>query len=124
MPTGAEEPRAPPQCGVGRHNTRGCDRVPRARVGLLGLLGRTGLEVLTRGIGLVPVPGAGLKEAGASQVRLQCAPVDAAWHDPGAAALALAHARVQLAALLVGQMHAAAEYARRYALERVAFGRP
>ncbi|MCW5235381.1 acyl-CoA dehydrogenase family protein [Verminephrobacter eiseniae] len=98
--------------------------LPTDRVDLLALLGRTGLQLVTRGIDLVPVPGAGLQAAGASQVRLQCAPVDAAWHDPGAAALALAHARVQLAALLVGQMHAAAEYARRYALERVAFGRP
>jgi alkylation response protein AidB-like acyl-CoA dehydrogenase len=31
---------------------------------------------------------------------------------------------VQLAALIVGQMHAAAEYARLYALDRVAFGKP
>jgi alkylation response protein AidB-like acyl-CoA dehydrogenase len=97
---------------------------PTDRVDLLAVLTRDGLRLVTRGIAVTPVPGAGLRAAGASEIRVDGAPVDAAWTDPEAAALALAHARVQLAALLVGQMHAAAEYSRKYALERVAFGRP
>lgn len=98
--------------------------LPGDRVDLLALLSRSGLQLISSGIHLTPVPGAGLRAAGASELRVERAPVDAAWVDPDAAALALAHARLQIAALLVGQMHAAAEYARRYALSRVAFGRP
>lgn len=98
--------------------------MPTARVDLLAVLSRTGLQLVTRGITAVPVPGAGLLGAGASEIRLDRAPVDTAWTDPAAAALSLAHARVHLSALIVGQMHAAAEYSRKYALERVAFGRP
>ena len=98
--------------------------LPTDRVDLLAVLSRTGLRLVTRGITVTPVPGSGLCAAGASEVRADRAPVEAAWSDPAAAALALAHARVQLAALIVGQMHAAAEYARLYALDRVAFGKP
>jgi alkylation response protein AidB-like acyl-CoA dehydrogenase len=98
--------------------------LPTDRVDLMAVLSRDGLRLVTRGIAVTPVPGAGLRAAGASEIRVDRAPVDAAWTDPEAAALALAHARVQLAALIVGQMHAAAEYSRKYALERVAFGRP
>jgi alkylation response protein AidB-like acyl-CoA dehydrogenase len=98
--------------------------LPADRVDLLAVLSRTGLKIVTRGICVTPVPGAGLRAAGAGEIRVDRAPVDAAWTDPAAAALALAHARVHLSALIVGQMHAAAEYSRKYALERVAFGRP
>jgi len=97
---------------------------PADRVDLLAILNSQGLWLVTQGIVLEPVPGSGLCAAGASQVHIHRAPVDVAWVDAGAAALALAHARVHVAALLVGQMHAAAEYARKYALERQAFGRP
>ncbi|WP_265283623.1 acyl-CoA dehydrogenase family protein [Verminephrobacter aporrectodeae] len=97
---------------------------PADRVDLLAVLSRTGLQLVTHGISVLPLPGAGLRAAGASEIRVDRTPVDAAWTDPTAAALALAHARVHLSALIVGQMHAAAEYARKYALERVAFGRP
>lgn len=98
--------------------------LPSARIDLLAVLTRDGLLLLDQGVGLAPVQGGGLRGAGASAVRLQAAPVRAHWTDRAAAARALAHARLHVAALLVGQMHAAAEYARRYALERVAFGRP
>jgi len=97
---------------------------PTDRVDLLAVLSRDGLRLVTRGIQIESVPGSGLRAAGASQLRLEGAPVDAAWTDPRAAALALAHARVHVAALIVGQMQAAADYSRNYALERVAFGRP
>jgi len=98
--------------------------IPTARVDLLAVLSRKGLQLVTRGISVASVPGSGLVSAGASEIRLDRAPVDVTWTDPQAAALSLAHARVHLSALIVGQMHAAAEYSRKYALERVAFGRP
>ena len=98
--------------------------VPTDRVDLLAVLSRDGLRLVTRGIAVERVPGSGLRTAGASQVRLERAPVDVAWTDPVASALALAHARVHVAALIVGQMHAAADYSRKYALDRTAFGRP
>ncbi|MDR0275183.1 MAG: acyl-CoA/acyl-ACP dehydrogenase [Burkholderiaceae bacterium] len=98
--------------------------LPADRIGLLAILDRQGLRLVREGVALAPVPGSGLCAAGASEVMLDNAPVSAQWRDPAAAALALAHARLHGAALLVGQMHAAADYARRYALERVAFGKP
>jgi alkylation response protein AidB-like acyl-CoA dehydrogenase len=98
--------------------------LPAARVDLLAVLTRDGLLLVDQGLAVAPVPGGGLRGAGASEVRLQAAPVRAQWTDRAAAAQALAQARLHVAALLVGQMHAAAEYARHYALERVAFGRP
>ena len=98
--------------------------MPADRIDLLAVLTRDRLLLVTEGIALTPVTGSGLRAAGASEVRLVAAPVAANWSDPAAAEQALAHARLHLAALLVGQMHAAAEYARHYALERVAFGKP
>jgi alkylation response protein AidB-like acyl-CoA dehydrogenase len=98
--------------------------LPVDRVDLLAVLDRDGLTLLSQGITVRAVPGSGLRAAGASEIELASAPVLASWTEPAAAALALAHARLHLAALIVGQMHAAAEYARRYALERVAFGKP
>lgn len=98
--------------------------LPADRVDLLAVLTRDRLVLVAEGLELTPVTGSGLRAAGASAIRLVDAPVAASWTDAGAAAQALAHARLHLAALLVGQMHAAAEYARHYALERVAFGKP
>lgn len=98
--------------------------VPADRVDILAVLTRDRLVLVTEGIELTPVTGSGLRAAGASGVRLVEAPVAASWTDAVAAAQALAHARLHLAAMLVGQMHAAAEYARHYALERMAFGKP
>jgi len=98
--------------------------LPADRIDLLAILDRQGLRLVREGLSLTPVPGSGLCAAGASEVTLANAPVSARWSDPAAAAQALAHARLHGAALLVGQMHAAADYARHYALERVAFGKP
>ncbi|MGC3987459.1 MAG: acyl-CoA dehydrogenase family protein [Pseudorhodoferax sp.] len=98
--------------------------LPASRVDLLAVLTREGLLLVEAGIALAPVPGSGLCGAGASALRLQAAPLHGQWRDPAAAARALAQARLHVAALLVGQMHAAAEYARHYALERQAFGKP
>ncbi|RCW69304.1 acyl-CoA dehydrogenase family protein [Pseudorhodoferax soli] len=98
--------------------------LPSARVDLLAVLTRDGLLLVDQGLAATPVPGSGLRGAGATALRLQRAPVHAQWTDHAAAAQSLAQARLHVAALVVGQMHAAAEYARHYALERVAFGRP
>ena len=77
------------------------------------------------GIALARLPGAGLRAAGASELRLDAAPI-AARCAPVArrAARALARARLYVAALLVGTLRHAAEFSRGYALQRVAFGRP
>ena len=98
--------------------------VPADRVDLLAVLSRSGLALVREGLVRAEVPGSGLVAAGASQLVLKDAPVLAAWNDASAAAAALARARLDAAALMVGQMHAAAEYSRKYALERVAFGKP
>jgi alkylation response protein AidB-like acyl-CoA dehydrogenase len=98
--------------------------VPADRVDLLILLARDGACAVRDGIALERLRGAGLRAAGASALRLERAPVAAAWRDARAAARALARARLYVASLLVGTMRASAEYSRAYALERVAFGRP
>lgn len=98
--------------------------VPAERVDLLAVLGRGGLALVDEGIAAEAVRGSGLAAAGAARLVLDRAPVLARWQDPAAAARTLAHARLDAAALMVGQMAWAAEYARRYALDRVAFGKP
>jgi alkylation response protein AidB-like acyl-CoA dehydrogenase len=79
---------------------------------------------VTEGIEATPVRGAGLRAAGASELRLAAAPVQVEWSNPAGAQRALARARLHATAVLVGIMREAAEYSRSYALERVAFGRP
>ncbi|MEN9313711.1 MAG: hypothetical protein RIS35_104 [Pseudomonadota bacterium] len=98
--------------------------VPSDRVDLLALLTREGLTLVREDLVVEPLPGSGLGAAGAAQLRLDGAPVLASWTDPAAAARALAHARLDAAALMVGQMTRAADDSRRYALDRVAFGKP
>ena len=98
--------------------------VPADRVDLLAVLTREGLVLVREGIAVEAVRGTGLLAAGASRLVLVDAPVLKSWTGADAARCALAHARLDAAALMVGQMHFAAEYARRYALERVAFGKP
>ncbi len=98
--------------------------VPADRVDLLVVLTRSRILVLGQGVALQPLPGSGLRAAGASELRLQNVPVLAQFDQPEAASAALAQARLYVAALMVGQMHTAAEYSREYALQRVAFGKP
>lgn len=98
--------------------------VPADRIDLLAVLTRDGLLLLREGVAAEPVRGAGLLAAGASRLVIADAPVLGSWADGNAACRTLAHARLDAAALMVGQMHFAAEYARRYALDRVAFGKP
>ena len=98
--------------------------VPADRVDLLMVLDERGAFAVTEGIEATRVRGAGLRAAGASELRLAAAPVRAEWSDRVGAQRALARARLYAAALLVGIMRESAEYSRTYALERVAFGRP
>jgi len=98
--------------------------VPSDRVDLLVLLGAERVWVLRDGIERTPLRGAGLRAAGASELRLAGARMIAGWRDAKGAARALARARLYVASLLLGVLREAAEFSRRYALERVAFGRP
>jgi alkylation response protein AidB-like acyl-CoA dehydrogenase len=98
--------------------------VPADRVDLLVLLGVERASVLRDGIEKAPLRGAGLRAAGASELRLAGARVAASWRSASGAARALARARLYAASLLVGVLRAAAEFSRTYALSRVAFGRP
>ncbi len=98
--------------------------VPADRVDLLVVLQRDAALVIRDGIELEKLRGSGLRAAGASEVRLNEAPVAVRWNDPAAAGRALARARLHAASLLVGVLHQASEFSREYALEREAFGRP
>lgn len=98
--------------------------VPADRVDLLVVLEKERAYVLREGLTLEPVRGAGLRAAGGSAVRAEAAPILASFVNTPAARESLARARLYLAALILGVLRAASEYARSYALERVAFGRP
>jgi len=98
--------------------------VPADRPDLLVVLDADSAAVIDDGIEALPLRGAGLRAAGASELRLDGAPVRRWWVDPRGARRALARARHYVASLLVGAMRASAEFSREYALQRVAFGRP
>lgn len=100
------------------------DWVPAESLDLLVVLERERAYVLQSGLVFEPVRGAGLRAAGAAGVALEAAPVVAEWVGTPGARRALARARLEAAALLVGVMRQAADYARRYACDRVAFGKP
>jgi alkylation response protein AidB-like acyl-CoA dehydrogenase len=91
---------------------------------LLVVLGRDGALALAQGFACEPLRGAGLRAAGAAQVAVAAAAPAAVWRDAAGAARALARARLYVAGLLVGTLRAASEFARAYAAQRVAFGRP
>lgn len=98
--------------------------VPADQFDCLAVLQPTGGFLITEGFETVPVRGAGLRSAGASEVRLAGAPVEVAWEDAEGAGRALARVRLYGAALLLGSMRASADFSREYAKERVTFGRP
>jgi alkylation response protein AidB-like acyl-CoA dehydrogenase len=109
------------------HGESLCGRVPwvaAERPELLVVLEREEALVLRSGYAATQLLGSGLRAAGACELALREAPILARWHDPAGAARALARARLYLASLLVGVLHQSAEFSRRYALERHAFGRP
>ncbi len=98
--------------------------VPADRVDLLVVFDEDGAFAVSEGIELRQVRGAGLRAAGASELSLVAAPIRASVIDREAAQRALARARLYSAAMLVGVMRESAEFSRRYALDRVAFGKP
>lgn len=97
--------------------------LPADRIELLIVLDREHLTILREGLAPHPVPGGALQAAGASRWNID-APIAGRLADASAAATALARARLQAAALMVGTMRAACEQSRDYALDRVAFGKP
>lgn len=98
--------------------------VPADRVALVVVLDEAGACLVRDGIAVTPLRGAGLRAAGASELVLDGSPIGAEWSDAERAGRALARARLATAALLVGVAREACDYARQYALARVAFGRP
>ncbi|HVP30237.1 MAG TPA: acyl-CoA dehydrogenase family protein [Myxococcota bacterium] len=99
--------------------------VPADRVDLLVVLERERAYVCTGPFSVSPLRGAGLRAAGASELVIagEARLLDE-WVSTPRARRALARTRLLVAAMLVGVARASSEYARRYALERVAFGRP
>src|SRR5690606_15117343 len=69
-------------------------------------------------------PGLALQAAGASRIHFSKAPVAAVRHGPDLAQGLLARARLRQSAIMLGVLQAASDYAREYALQRVAFGKP
>jgi alkylation response protein AidB-like acyl-CoA dehydrogenase len=99
--------------------------LPADRADLVVILGRSGAcAVRGDAVEWEPLRGLGLRAAGAASVRLAGAPVAFEATDPAAAARALARVRLYFAGLLLGTMRTSSEFARAYARQRVAFGRP
>jgi len=97
--------------------------IASGRADILVGLDRAGAWVLESGFEIKAVRGAALHAAGASSVRYEGKPTRA-WHDPMLAARALAKIRLYHAGLIWGVVADAAGFSRRYALDRVAFGKP
>jgi alkylation response protein AidB-like acyl-CoA dehydrogenase len=98
--------------------------VPADRVDLLIVLHETRAQVLAAPFELERLHGSGLRAAGASAIQLREHPIAHCVADPARTSAALGRARLYVAASLVGVLRQACEYSRRYALDRVAFGRP
>jgi len=94
------------------------------RVDLLVVLRGDELLVVREGIEASQVPGAGLRAAGASELRLDDAVIAWRVRDDAGARRALARARLYVASLLLGVLRQACEFSRDYAQQRSAFGRP
>jgi alkylation response protein AidB-like acyl-CoA dehydrogenase len=100
--------------------------VPSERAELLVVLTASEALVVRDGLQLEAVRGAGLRAAGAAELRVHDTPLAArltASSDHDASARALARARLYVASLLLGVLRHAGDYARAYAQEREAFGR-
>jgi alkylation response protein AidB-like acyl-CoA dehydrogenase len=98
--------------------------VPSDRIDLLVLLHGDEVLVVREGVETTPLRGSGLRAAGASELRLDAAPIVARYSGGAALARARARARIYTASLLLGVLRQAAEFSRGYALEREAFGKP
>lgn len=98
--------------------------IPADTLSLLVVVQPEAAYVVTEGFALEQVRPCGLDAAGGSQLVLDGARVTAVIEDPQIIAQALAHCRLGAAALLTGAARGAFEYAKDYACEREAFGRP
>ncbi len=91
---------------------------------LVVLLHEHGVSVLTQGYALEAVPGLALQAAGASRIHFSAAPVAASKDGAQLTPLILARARLFQSSLMLGVLQAASGYARDYAMQRMAFGKP
>lgn len=98
--------------------------VPTDALDLLVVLSDGDAVVATEGFVLEPLPGSGLRAAGAAAVRLEGVRGARRFGDPYAVGRALARPRLYTASLLLGVLRHACDFSRAYALERRAFGRP
>lgn len=98
--------------------------VPLSRLDLLLVLQGDRLHVVGGPWEVRPVAGAGLLASGSSRIELRGARVIASHTDAAAARRLLAYARLGTVAAMVGQMTAAVQAARDYAVDRVVFGKP
>ena len=93
--------------------------LPSERADLLIVLDSRGAVLVDEGVALEALPGSGLRAAGGVQAKIA-----ARFDDLRAQGGARARGRLYVASLLVGVLRHAADYSRKYALERVAFGKP
>jgi acyl-CoA dehydrogenase len=98
--------------------------LPADRVDAVVALVRDEVIVVREGIRTTPLPGAGLRAAGACELRLEAAPFAFRARSATVIVRARARARLYAASLLLGVLRHACEFSRAYALERHAFGRP
>ncbi len=98
--------------------------VPSSRVDLAVVDDGERMLFVRDGIQISSVRGAGLRSAGACEVRIATAPIAACVSAEDAVRTARAGARLYVASLLLGVMRQACEYSRDYAVEREAFGKP
>jgi alkylation response protein AidB-like acyl-CoA dehydrogenase len=98
--------------------------LPADRVDAVIALAGDELLLVRERIATQPLPGAGLRAAGACSLRLEAAPIAARVVSPAGASRARARARLYAASLLLGVLRDSCDFSRAYALERRAFGRP
>jgi alkylation response protein AidB-like acyl-CoA dehydrogenase len=80
--------------------------------------------ILRSGFSLDPIRGAGLRAAGASELRIVDAEAQNVLVDAAGAGRARARARLYVASLMLGVMRSACDFSRDYSKERKAFGKP
>lgn len=98
--------------------------VPASEVDSIVVLAGDRAATIRSGFTIDPLRGAGLRAAGAGELRIVDAQAHDLLEDPAGAARARARARLYVASLLLGIMRAACDFSREYAKERKAFGKP
>lgn len=98
--------------------------VSAAYADLLVIVDATGVQLVTEGFTLEAVPALALEAAGACRIRFEHAPIAASRESATLAQALIARARLRQASIMLGALQAASTYAREYALQRVAFGKP